>query len=237
MVLAPLLLSLAAAAGQAPAAPVPAQPPPSQVTSHRGGRLFISPMGEPFRPSGRDDDTLADWFRQADRNHDGQLTLEEMQADADRFFALLDVNHDGEIDPDEITRYENVVAPEITSGPHFDVAALGDAQEGGHHRGGKGGGFFRGGDTDQHQGAGRYGLLDLPEPVVSADSDFNRGVSVAEFRAAAGQRFLALDVDHKGYFTLPLLETIRPAPPAAPKAPPRPKEPDDALPDEQGPGV
>lgn len=243
MVLAPLLLSLAAAAGQTSTAPAAAQPTVPQYTSRRGGRLFISPMGEPFRPSGRDDDTLADWFRQADRNHDGQLTLEEMQADADRFFALLDVNHDGEIDPDEITRYENVVAPEIASG-HFDMAAYGssDAQEsqtgghgGGHHRGG--GGFFRGGDTDQHQGAGRYGLLDLPEPVVSADSDFNRGVSATEFRTAAGQRFLALDVDHKGYLTLPLLETIRPAPPAAPKAPSRAKEPDDALPDQQGPGV
>ena len=226
MVLAPLLLSLAAA--QAPAAaPVSAQPAAPQYSSRRGGRLFISPMGEPFRPTGRDDDALADWFRQADRNHDGQLTLEEMQADADRFFALLDVNHDGEIDPDEITRYENVVAPEIASG-HVDVAAFGSSE---------GGGFFRGGDTDQHQGAGRYGLLDLPEPVVSADSDFNRGVSLAEFRAAAGQRFLALDVDHKGYLTLPLLETIRPAPPAAPKPPSRPKEPDDALPPEQGPGA
>jgi len=241
MVFAPLLLSLAAAAGQPSAAPAPVQPAAPQYTSRRGGRLFISPMGEPFRPSGRDDDTLADWFRQADRNHDGQLTLEEMQADADRFFALLDINHDGEIDPDEITRYENVVAPEIASGPHFDMTAFGSAgaQEGqggrgGHHRGG---GFFRGGDNDQHQGAGRYGLLDLPEPVVSADADFNRGVSAAEFRAAAGQRFLALDVDHKGYLTLPLLESIRPAPPAAPKAPAKAKEPDDALPDEQGPGV
>ena len=228
MVLAPLLLSLAAAAAQAPAAaPVSAQPAAPQYSSRRGGRLFISPMGEPFHPGRRDDDTLADWFRQADRNHDGQLTLEEMQADADRFFALLDANHDGEIDPDEITRYENVVAPEIASG-HVDVAAFGSSE---------GGGFFRAGDNDQHQGAGRYGLLDLPEPVVSADSDFNRGVSLAEFRAAAGQRFLALDVDHKGYLTLPLLETIRPAPPAAPKAPSRPKEPDDALPAEQGPGA
>jgi hypothetical protein len=36
-----------------------------------------------------------------------------MQKDAEQFFALLDVNHDGEIDPDEITRYENVVVPEI----------------------------------------------------------------------------------------------------------------------------
>ena len=30
----------------------------------------------------------------------GSLTADEMQADADRFFATLDTNRDGEIDPD-----------------------------------------------------------------------------------------------------------------------------------------
>jgi hypothetical protein len=62
-------------------------------------------------------------------------------------------------------------------------------------------------------------LLDLPEPVVSADADFNRGVSSKEFRDAAGQRFLALDLDHHGYLTLADLEMIRPAPPAQPNRP------------------
>src|SRR3954447_17368221 len=104
MVMLPLLLSLAAAV-QVPAAAVP----PVPAIRHRG--VFISPMGEPFRPGGHDDDTLADWFRQADRNHDGWVTLEEMQQDAERFFAVLDLNRDGEIDPDEITHYENVIAP------------------------------------------------------------------------------------------------------------------------------
>jgi len=204
--------------------------------------MFVSPMGEPFRPNGREDDGLADWFHGADVNHDGQLTVEEMQKDAERFFVMLDVNHDGEIDPDEIARYENVVAPEI-SGAHFGMVSM-DSSEGGgprydgrgHHRGGgEGEGFFRGGD-DQHQGAGRFGLLDLPEPVVSADSDFNRGVSLSEFRQAASQRFLALDIDRKGYLTLAALELIRPAPPAAPKIQ-RPKDDTDqsALPDSSDP--
>ncbi|HEV2596382.1 MAG TPA: hypothetical protein VGU01_14410 [Sphingomicrobium sp.] len=206
-------------------------------------------MGEPFRANSREDDTLADWFEQADKNHDGRLTIEEMQQDAERFFALLDVNHDGEIDPDEITRYENVVAPEVRTGEHYSMASLdgagqesgerhqedrGGGRGGGGHRHGNGGGgrtpgFFRGGD-DPHQGAGRYGLLDLPEPVVSADADFNRGVSLSEFRQAAAQRFLALDLDHHGYLTLASLETIRPAPPAAPNAPSKPKESDDSVP-------
>lgn len=178
--------------------------------------MFISPMGEPFRQSGRDDDTLADWFGGADRNHDGKLTIEEMQADSERFFAALDTNHDGEIDPDEITHYEQVVAPEVISGGSFGLMEGGEP--GARHRKA---GFVRSNDT--HQGAGRFGLLDLPEPVVSADSNFNRGISLAEFRQAATQRFIALDLDHHGYLTLPGLETIRPAPASAPKAPSAPR--------------
>lgn len=238
MILAPLLLSFA----QATAVPPPSSPLVAPLAGPRHPRrLFISPMGEPFRARDRDDDTLADWFEQADKNHDGRLTIEELQADAERFFALLDVNHDGEIDPDEITRYENVVAPETRAGEHFAsmLETSGDEGEAGHRgRGGRPGGgggrrtpgFVRGGD-DQHQGAGRFGLLDLPEPVVSADSDFNRGVSLAEFRQAAVQRFLALDLDHKGFLTLAGLETVRPAPPPMPNAPEKSHEADEgALP-------
>jgi Ca2+-binding EF-hand superfamily protein len=207
-------------------------------------------MGEPFRARSKDDDTLADWFEQADKNHDGRLTIEEMQQDAERFFAVLDVNHDGEIDPDEITRYENVVAPEVRTSQHFALGSTdgGTEEGGGGQRGGRGGGHHRGGGSgqggrtpgffrveDTHQGAGRYGLLDLPEPVVSADTDFDRGVSLAEFRQAAVQRFLALDLDHQGYLTLAGLEMIRPAPPPAPNAPSKKDDADeDPLPPEPG---
>jgi Ca2+-binding EF-hand superfamily protein len=191
-------------------------------------------MGEPFRAHDRSGDSLADWFNQADTDHDGYLTLAEMTKDAERFFAVLDVNHDGEIDPDEINHYEEVIAPEIRSGPNYAMELASGNDEGqqgerggygggghrgggGGHRGGGGHGGFRarGGD-DAHQGAGRYGLLDLPEPVVSADTDFNRGVSLNEFRQAAIQRFVALDIDHHGRLSLAELESIRPAPPPEP---------------------
>ncbi len=227
--LAPLLLSLVQVSNATPG-PAPALPPALAnhhlaapvAGPHRARRLFISPMGEPFRSTSRDDDTLADWFEKADKNHDGRLTIEEMQQDAERFFAILDVNHDGEIDPDEITHYENVVAPEIRTGEHYSLALL----EGGAP--GRTPGFLRGSD-DPHQGAGRYGLLDLPEPVVSADADFDRGVSLTEFRQAAVQRFLALDLDHRGYLTLASLETIRPAPPPAPTTPNTSKQVDESA--------
>ncbi|MFL6763905.1 MAG: hypothetical protein ACJ8FO_01770 [Sphingomicrobium sp.] len=209
ILLAPLLLTLAGtAAPQAAAAPAAAVPPAAYGSRYRG-RIFVSPMGEPFRPASHEDDTLADWFRQADGNHDGQLTVEEMQQDSGRFFALLDVNHDGEIDPDEITRYEDVVAPEIKVGAGYELAAAGR--------------------NDNHQGGARFSLLDLPEPVVSADANFNRGVSLAEFRQAAAQRFLALDIDHKGLLTFAELSGIRPAAPPAPNKPSAPKEVDESA--------
>jgi hypothetical protein len=238
-----LLLPLAAA--QALGTAANAAPPPAGP--HQFRRVFISPMGEPFRAAVRGEDTLADWFRQADRNHDGQISADEMQQDADRFFAILDTNHDGEIDPAETEHYEDVVAPEIRTGAGFAFAERaadgqkdGGVGQGGHgggghrgggggHRGGGGGGGgghrgggggdsgnqFGGGGPEGLLGAARFGLLDLPEPVVSADTDFNRGVSLEEFRKAALLRFQALDVDHQGRLTLAVLETVGPPPPRA----------------------
>ena len=71
-------------------------------------------MGEPIRARKPNEDTLARWFGQVDRNHDGFLTPDELQADAATLFIeVLDTNHDGQIDPDEIIHYEWTVAPEI----------------------------------------------------------------------------------------------------------------------------
>jgi len=124
--------------------PSPTQPP---APHYHTGRPFISPMGEPFPVRAPGDDPLADWFGQAERYHDGLLTLDEMQLDADRFFAALDTNHDAEIDPDETEHYENVIAPQVRTS--FDGYAGGTedgspAGEGDRHPG-HGGGHHVGG--------------------------------------------------------------------------------------------
>jgi Ca2+-binding EF-hand superfamily protein len=165
-----LILAIAAAAPPSTAATVP----PPRAVSHRTRRTFVSPMGEPFTAD-RSGNALADWFAQADRNHDGMLTKDEMLQDAERFFVTLDVNHDGEIDPDEITRYETQIAPANRRS---------------------------------------LGLLPISEPVATADSNFNRGVTLNEFRTAADKRFGALDIDKRGVLMLDRLEDIRPAGPA-----------------------
>ncbi len=190
---------------------------PIMVTG-RDRAPFISPMGEPFRARSADDDMLARWFYQADRNRDGRLTLEEMQADADRFFATLDTNHDGEIDPEEMMAYEAEIAPEIQVNTRWirsPAAASGGTPAPSPSSGGR---KRRGDEYDGYlmhglQGAARYALINMPQPVAAADADFDRAVTLAEFRAAAAQRFQLLDTNGLGRLALPDLEALVPSRP------------------------
>jgi Ca2+-binding EF-hand superfamily protein len=136
--------------------------------------FFLSPAGEPFRVTAGGPSPLATWFAGADADHDGVLTFAEFRADFRRFFATLDTNHDGEIAPDEVSRYETEILPEIASG----VVA-------------------------------RFGLVPIRHPIMAADDDLNRGVSVAEFDHAATSRFNLLDEHHVGRLTLEQLEARR----------------------------
>ena len=208
-----LLLPILAAAAQAQAP----QEKPIVVTGY-AGVPFISPMGEPFRPRRPDEDALADWFRQADRNHDGFLTIEEMTADADRFFATLDTDHNGEIDPEELVAYEWEIAPEIqvNSKLRRPRTAAADARPATDERREDGKDRKRprleGYDPLDRspQGAARYALINMPEPVAAADADFNRGISLAEFRDASVSRFQLLDKGRTGKLTVPQLEAMLP---------------------------
>ena len=204
----------------------PDGPPPARE------RVFLSPMGEPFRAAADAGDPERAWFDGADANRDGQITLAEFQADAARFFATLDVGHDGEIDPADIERYETVLAPEVRSGSGGGGGARsggGGGQGGGGRSHGGGGGMGRGGGgggmgggggrrgggggssegsssapqatEPVRQGAGRYAYLDIPEPVVAADANMNRGIDPNEFAIAAAARFKLLDRDGDGVLT------------------------------------
>jgi hypothetical protein len=187
---------------------------PITVTGHAWAP-FISPMGEPFRARTVQDDTLAMWFTRADRNRDGFLMPDEMQVDADRFFATLDSDGDGEIGPEELIHYEWEIAPDVQVNSRVKRApgevaknprplnAEKDPGEGeiGRQR-----------PTTLYnglQGGARYALLNIPEPVAAADADFNRAITASEFRQAAAERFQLLDRSHQGRLTLKQLETAR----------------------------
>jgi len=191
---------------------------------------FISPMGEPFRSHAPDDDPFARWFHQSDRNQDGVLTAEEMRADAERFFAKLDANQDGRIDSEERVTYEMEIAPEVQSNSNWKLTRQesaasprsgDDRKSGNRHR--KWANGVDGYQPDGLQGAARYGLLNLPEPVAGADADFDRFVSLDEFRRAASYRFQLLDRDRSGRLTLQGLEVLLPSRPKEGQRVKRPK--------------
>ena len=208
MLVASVLLTLVAAGVQLPSRD------PIVVKGHAWAP-FISPMGEPFRARTADDDTLARWFADADRNRDGALTADELAADGDRFFATLDTNHDGQIDPDELVQYEWEIAPDIQLTSRTRPAP-GQAPARARSKGQDQTRFEEADEIRVRpagglQGAARYGLLNIPEPVAAADADFNRSISLAEFRQAALARFQWLDRAHAGRLGLAQLQAMRPA--------------------------
>jgi Ca2+-binding EF-hand superfamily protein len=152
--------------------------------------IFLSPMGEPFRSASGDN--VGAWFAAADRDGDGALTPAEMRADAARFFASLDTDGDGEIEPAEMARYETVVAPEVQVGLQMRGTRFGDWRD--PHGRNRRVALY----DDGIEGAGRYAFLNIPQPVIAADEDLNRGVSREEFERAADRRFGLLDRDGDG---------------------------------------
>ncbi|CAN5358184.1 EF-hand domain protein [soil metagenome] len=183
-----------------------------------GGRLvFISPAGEPFRAAHDAPYPVAAWFAGADTDHDGKLTRAEFLADADRFFRVLDENHDGVIDGFEVQAYEQKIAPEIL--PEIGRLRAGEGQDdslfkaGGARRDRRNAGREPQGGKSQRvqaadhggQGAGLYGFFTEPQPVAAADADFDGKITPKEWRAKAERAFDRLDVTKAGSLTLATL--------------------------------
>jgi len=178
----PLLIAVVVASAGAAAA----QPAPP-------AGLFISPAGEPFRAGPGEAYPLAKWFAGADADHDGALSPAEFNADGARFFDALDTNHDGKLSNAETVAYETNIAPEIVkkipmlSGDRSrdhptDAMRAMPPPNGGANR-----------LRPPSEGAGFYSLLNEPEPVTGADTDFNTIVTRDEWTAAAKRRFGRLD--------------------------------------------
>jgi hypothetical protein len=183
--------------------------------------LFISPCGQPFRARPGAPYPVVDWFRQANKKGDGQLTHAEFTADAAAFFDKLDLQHAGVLDPLDIEVYERQVAPEIL-GYRVAVSALvlpglklWRAQFGG----GPGGAASMpvepqgvAGPTpdnpppkgldESSAGAAPYGFFASPEPVTEADVDFRGFVRKADFLKLSDRHFGELDASGRGYLTL-----------------------------------
>lgn len=179
----PLLLALLLAGGAA-----------AKDRAHAAtGRLFISPMGEPFR-SDLDGDPEAAWFAGADTDHDGRISATEFRADALRWFERLDQKHDGEIDPDDIDRYENELVPEIrvADAPRGGGGNRASSERPGGRGGGTGG---RGGGMGGHgggMGGGGFGSHRGGSQGGDAGQDANR-TPVARATRQGAARWSYLD--------------------------------------------
>ena len=172
--------------------------------------LFLSPAGKPFHADPGQPYPVAAWFAEADRDHDGKITREEFRADFETFFRQIDSDHDGVIDGLELGHYEDTVAPEIlprlaqvqaveVRDPLADDAS-GEKRVRPEPRRLAQAPLRRG--QAGFDGAPEFSLLNVSEPVSSADMNFDGKVSLQEFLAAADRRFALLDPDKLGYLTL-----------------------------------
>ncbi len=191
------------------------------------GNVFISPCGRAFRARTGEPYPVADWFRMADLNEDGKLDKAEFMADTLAFFKILDRNADGVISPEEVSFYEQRLAPEVLGmkvevrgGVLTPVRPALQTVQGMGGMGGMGGGMGGMGGVDPGGGSGSessqksrpydasgagaspYSFFDEPEPVTAADIHYRGVITRADFLRLAEIHYAALDRAGVGYLTL-----------------------------------
>jgi hypothetical protein len=174
--------------------------------------VFISPMGQPFRAKAGAPYPVVDWFKQADKDADGKIDHGEFMADAEAFFKVLDRNGDGVIDSYEVAIYEHNIAPEVLgftvavsdlgSTARFGGARLWKAQLAEPDLGNEPPNEPGNPGEALPTGAAPYTLIQTPEPITAADTNFDGRIRKASFMALADRRFTALDKKGDGYLTL-----------------------------------
>lgn len=181
-----------------------AAPPPA-------GELFISPAGEPFRQPSGGPDPLRAWFGAADADGDGKIARTEFAADHDRFFTIADANKNDVIAGPDITVYEYRTVPEIL-GPDLPQrrptvrSGRPGYDDGSGQRGEVDGRPAKLKAPEYRTGAGRFSLLNEPQPLRAGDADMDFQVTREEWAAAAKRRFDRLDANKDDALTIEELE-------------------------------
>lgn len=162
---------------------------------HELRRPNFSPNGEPLVGAGwpRDcRDALALWFERVDANHDGVLTLAEYQADALRQYEVMDLRHDGRVTAAEVASYRQKVM-----GSAYQTISTPEAALPRRASGRRNDPFYDRDDSDRPSVSG-YIPAEMPDPIMSADTDLDGSVTVEEFRIYVLKSFTAFDRAHNG---------------------------------------
>lgn len=165
----------------------------------------------PAKPLSRErfDKVVTAMFREADANHDGTLTIDELrgiiegQRDAiiRARFARIDSNHDRAISEEEFFAWQRQMGSVASS----ESAGMGEAD-------GPVAEVIRpqlGDDPEDRM----IGMMIEPLGVTvltQANSNYDAGVSLAELIAFEGQKFQAADTDHDGWVTMEEMRAAMP---------------------------
>jgi hypothetical protein len=194
-------------AALAPVALAKDKPPPRDNGSIN---VFISPPGQPFYAESSEPYPIVKWYKQTDLNMDGKLDIDEFRADATQFFKILDRDHDGVISSGEVKYYEEVMVPVILHSVGLESGIIRVSMQGPSMPGSIDPGGAEPGQSDiilpqrlnGEQGAVPFSLLREPEPVRSADRNFDFIITMREFVDLSDRHFHTLDVDNKGFLLL-----------------------------------
>ncbi|WP_119678719.1 EF-hand domain-containing protein [Indioceanicola profundi] len=174
-----LLLPLSACGGRPSIPPDALRPAPVSLAGER--------LGPPVRSEAAYRDAAMGWVARVDADGDRRLALAEVQADARRYFATLDLNSDGMVDVRELTQVrlaQREVQRTATGSDEPESVQSPDNLAGEAPR------------RDQRNGGGRLGA---PDPVMAADRNVDFRVTADELAEEAGRRFAALDANGDGF--------------------------------------
>lgn len=172
---------------------------PTQIYSMTGEPLNGGRLGRP-----KCEDAQAAWLARVDTDRDGTIDLEELLAESSRQFAVMNIDHSGQLTADQLEAYRAPYALNRESAPKpqtdasrgdgpADDGPQGDGPQEDRQRGDRPGGHTQGRGGN---GGGPRPAASQPDPVLAADSNLDFEVSLQEFMIQQRENFRQLDKNH-----------------------------------------
>ncbi len=163
---------------------------PGGFAGMRGGRVAVSPAGEPLGLPAHDEAAyvaaVTQWFQAADLDKDGVLSHAEIAADTARFFLAMDKDGDHGINTRELAEYRRARLAALRPPRPDDGDGTGLPKR-------------QGPPADMPMLAGGVGGGDV---VMAADTNLDFRVTLEELTRKALERLDAMDSDKDGRVTL-----------------------------------